>query len=135
MKRTRQKNLVSNRKHLRSGDTLVEVIVAVVIIAILAIVATTALMYPTHLVVSDARRQVALHEAGRDMEQAKAISYGDLNGGTTNYTFKTLHKTMILSRIVDETTYSDAKIITVKIPDPADTNAPPLVELITVRTQ
>jgi len=121
----------TTRPKKKAGTTLVEVMLAAIIIAMLAVLASTALFYPTRIVVSDARRQVALHEANAEMERAKAAEYSTLSD--TNYSFNTLHKTLDLTRVV--ATNTNEKIITVTIPDPVDADASPLVELITVRTQ
>jgi len=127
MKHTNKKMPVSDRKRLRSGTTLIEVILAAVIIAIMAVLATTALFYPTRLVVSDARRQVALHEAGRDMERVRSTVYTDIS--PTNYSITTLHEILDISRTV--ITNASEKEIIVEVRDP---DGDLLVELITERT-
>ena len=119
------------RAKKKAGTTLVEVILAAVIIAMLAVMASTALYYPTRIVVSDARRQVALFEANAEMEQAKATEYLTLSD--KNYSFDALNKTLDLARVV--ATNPNEKIITITISDPSDANASPVVELITVRTR
>jgi len=129
MKNLGKKTSIQGRNRLCSGTTLVEVILAAVIIGILAIVAVTALMYPTHLVVSDARRQVALHEANAEMEElAYPRPYSEvITAPSRNIT--ALNKTIVLDRSVDNTT---DKVITVTVTDEVGDL---IVELITVRTQ
>ncbi len=98
MKNLGKKTSIQGRNRLRSGTTLVEVILAAVLIGILAIVAVTALMYPTQLVVSDARRQVALHEANAEMERVTAESYSDITDANfPDRTVDTLYKTLTIS--------------------------------------
>lgn len=94
----------------RCGTSLVEVMLTVVVIAILAIIATNALFYPSRMVSSDARRQVALHQASLNMELA-AASYADASNTTDTIT--ALNQTLTIKRNVE--LIDDIKQITVNV--------------------
>lgn len=117
------------RAKKKAGTTLVEVILAAVIIAMLAVMASTAFYYPTRIVVSDARRQVALFEANAEMENlASPYPYANVtNAPSRNIT--ALNKTFGLLRDVDPS--SGNKVITVTV---TDDGGDQIIELITVRT-
>jgi len=119
----------ATRAKKKAGTTLIEVILAAIIIAMLAVLASTALYYPTHLVVSDARRQVALHKANAEMEElAYPRPYNEIiNAPGRNII--ALNKTMGLDRLVIDNTTN--KVITVTVTNGIGDL---IVELITVRT-
>jgi prepilin-type N-terminal cleavage/methylation domain-containing protein len=114
--------------HLRAGASLIEVILSVVIIAILATFAANALFFPTRQIVGDTVRQIALHQAQRDMETVRAERVYDVIV-PTNYSFTAARDQLTLDRAIDDT--GGKKIITVQVND--DTGQL-LVELITERT-
>ncbi len=60
---------VSAAKRTRTGMTLVEVMLGAAILAILAALATTALVYPRLLVVNSGREQSAIHAATAEIER------------------------------------------------------------------
>jgi Tfp pilus assembly protein PilE len=115
------------QKNSRCGSTLIEVLLAAAMIAILAVVSATALMYSTLLSVSSARRQVALQECGRDMEKVAAKSYGSILN--TNYSVIALNERLDIRRTV--VSGAGEKLITVKA---TDESGELLVELVTERT-
>jgi len=82
----------------RRGTTLIEVMLAATMLVMMAAIAVAALMYPSLLIISDSRRQAALHEAGRAMELAKAADYKNIS--PTNYTLSILNKNFDVSRSV-----------------------------------
>ncbi len=117
------------RAKKKAGTTLVEVILAAVIIAMLAVMASTAFYYPTRIVVSDARRQVALFEANAEMETlASPSSYTNVTT-VLDRNFPALNKTMVLGRSVIDN--GPDKTITVTV---TDDGGDQIIELITVRT-
>lgn len=130
MKNTGTQHPVSRKRRLCAGTTLVEVVLAAVIVAILAAIASTALFHPTRLVISDARLQVALHEANAEMERIAAMSYAEILDEPP-YTLQTLNQTINIDRTIDEYFSPNEKTITVTV---LDEDRELLVELITQRT-
>ena len=60
---------VCNNKRSRQGMTLVEVMLAAVILGILAVVASNSLFYPRWLVVNSGLEQSAIHAATAELER------------------------------------------------------------------
>ena len=122
------------KKDNRRGVTLVEVMLSAAILGILAVVLVNALFYPTRLVVSDARRQIALSEANAEMETVRSTDYAAISSGTTNRTIVALNQTQTVSRTVVLTTnavyFYGIKKITVTVTESGKTN----VVLVTQRT-
>lgn len=121
-------NSVLSTKHGQRGVTLVEVMMAVVILAILASIAANALFFPSRMIVDDTIRQIALQATTQEMEEIRAESYAAIDSGETYYTFTAAHEQLTLTRNVNDT--GDEKIITVRVEDPDNKL---LVELITER--
>ena len=111
----------------RSGLTLVEVLLAMAILAVLSVVVVTALMYPGFIVVSSTRRQIALNEGQRDMERVSAMPYVSI--ANTNYSVNALNGTLAVTRMV--TTNAVGKNITVEV---RSATGDLLVDLVTERT-
>jgi len=66
----------------RRGTTLIEVVVAMLILAILAVMVPTALRHPRFLVVSATQKQAAILVANEALEEALAMDYNNLLDGT-----------------------------------------------------
>jgi prepilin-type N-terminal cleavage/methylation domain-containing protein len=113
----------------QEGTTLIEVILAISVICVLAVIAANAIYAPARLIINDTIRQMALCEASSDMERVRATVYDDLLESGTNYTFTAAHQSLSLTRLVDED--YNLKTIIVQVKDPDSTL---LVELITERS-
>ncbi len=74
----------ADRNLSRSGMTLVEVMLGMLILAILAIAATTSVRYPRFMVVSSAHKQGAIHAANEALEEAVSVPYVNLQAGTVS---------------------------------------------------
>lgn len=116
-------------KNRCAGTSLIEVILAVAIIAILATFAANALFFPTRQIVDDTVRQIALHQAQRDMEYVRAERVYDAIQ-PTNYTFTAARDQLSLNRVVIPA--GNTKTIAVQV---TDATGQLLVELITERTE
>ena len=118
----------STRRIRCRGSSLVEVMLAAALLFMMLAMAVTSLMYPTLLIVSDSRRQIALFEAGQCMEQMAASSYDEISA--TNYTITAINKPISITRSVLEG--DDEKTITIQAHQTENNLL--LVELVTQRT-
>lgn len=114
-------------KNRRSGTTLIEVVLAATILAMMAVIAISALTYPTHLVMNDIRRQIALQEGNRDLEYVTSLPCKEIT--QTNYSITILNKPFTLIRTV--TGSSVLKNISIEI---QNENAESVVDLVTEKT-
>lgn len=63
----------------KNGATLIEVMLAMLILVVLAVAAFMGLSYPRSLVVTSTHKQAALHMANAAMEEVLALGYGSTN--------------------------------------------------------
>ena len=68
----------------RSGTSLVEVMVGMLILAILAVTAMMTLQHPRFLVSSSAHKQMAIHAASEVLEEVLSAGYSSLATGTVS---------------------------------------------------
>ncbi len=119
----------SGKPTSRSGTTLIEVMLGIIIISILAVLVVTALFYPTRRVVADARRQVALQAANFLMEQVPRLPYGSIPN--TNLTVTALNQDLTIRRTVDESVAGEKEILV----EALDADGTVIVWLVTIRPE
>ncbi len=79
-------SLSAQKKKKRAGMSLVEIALALLIVAILAVVVPTALRFPHYLAVSSVQKEVAIHAANQVLEEALSFGYDHayLSAGTVS---------------------------------------------------
>lgn len=69
----------------KSGTTLIEIAVAVLIITLLAVAAISALRYPRYRALTDAHKQVSVLAANAELEMAVAMGFNHPSNAANTY--------------------------------------------------